>query len=731
LPKGETNSISNEDEILKEIREFRDYAWKRSEKNRREADLDMIALSVDGPWPKEELEARGKYSKVENPRPCGHTDIISPYNNRVVNQARMNPRGVDVIPNGEGADKKTAERREDRIRGISYESHASQARLTALQNSVDRGIGYWRVDTEYASPRSRNLKIVVKRIPNPNSILDDPDCQEADRSDRKQLLATQWITKSEAKRRWKNMKDPDVEIQGFSAAESVSVTAWLRPDSIMFAEYWKVEEQKERVLFFGGNSEGCFESELESKGLKLDGDTITDSQGQQFPLEDEREGTSKKVCQYFTNGFQIFEKKPWPGSTIPFPTCVGREKYEGDELVIESLTRKLREPNLNFDVSVAGELEQFGMSTKSKIMVSDKAIEGYETQWKLAHRNPQAYLKYHERDEQGNQVQQPKEILFQAQIEGYEVARNSFIRDAQNAAGMTGVDQKQRQSESGVAQDKIDAAADTNNFHFIDSYLSAIEFEGRIENELLAYIEDSERTVGFQTKDGKYKSEKITPYPDQPHPYGPPEGHSVTISTGPDSVSQMVDAQKFAELLTKNPELLTNPLSPLIIQLKNLGPVGDKMIKVATALQPPPVQAAYADPEGQQEPTPPHAVAAIEQLKGMAQALNAHGEELQQKVIELEDEKQGKVVDNQGKMALLEREYQLKKMLQDDQQAFEMAMIGKQMELKKLEIQEKLLMQSRDLSHKGEQASADRQHASQESAADREAAAASQNGTGE
>ena len=631
---------TGDDALLAEIRQFRDYSWQRSQKNRKEGDLDMKALSVVGPWPEAELAAR---KDTNNPRPHGHTDIISPYNNRVVNQARMNPRGVEVIPKGEGADKKTAERRESRLRGIDYESKAASADLTALQNAVDRGYGYERVDVEYESPRSRNLKIVVKRIPNPNSILDDPDCQEADRSDRKKLIATQWILDTEAKRRWKNLKDP----KDFPQAFQDSGAAWLRPGSMLFAEFWKVHETEERVLFFGGAVEGVFESELEKQGLKLvkgegEGapDMVLNASGEPVPVEEERPGVSRKVMQYFTNGFQIFERKAWPGSWIPFPCCVGREKYEGDELVIESLTRKLREPQLNFDVAVAGEMEQFSTATKSKIMVSDKAIEGYEESWKMAHRNPQAFLKYHERDEQGNPVTQPKEIAFQAQIDGFEIARNSFIRDTQNAAGMVGVDQKQRQNESGVAQDKIDEASDISSFHFIDSYLAMVEFRGRIENELLTIIEDSSRTVGFRTKDGKYKAEPMTPTKAENgavmHPYGEAGAHGVTIKTGPNYQSQMEKSREFLKDTASKPEFLQNPMSPMIIEAMDVGPLSDKMKQVAIAVQPPNVAAIYAEEDGQ-EPMPAAAVQQMEEMKKSVEALSALAEEREAQVVELQD----------------------------------------------------------------------------------------------
>ena len=654
---------TGDDSLLKEILDFRDYSWNRWEKNRKEGDLDMKALSVKGPWPEAELTAR---EDKDNPRPHGHTDIISPYNNRVVNQARMNPRGVEVIPKSMGADAKTAETRENRLRAIDYECHASQARLTALQNAVDRGVGYWRVDTEYDTPRSRNLKIVIKRIPNVNAILDDPDCQEADRSDRKKFIIAQWINNDDAKRRWKNLKDP----KSFSVEQLASAVAWIRPNQMLFAEYWKVIEEEERVLFLDDTPEGVFESELPDRAkierVKTNGEILSRvvyEDGTVKDIQDERKGMSKRVMQYFTNGLQIFEEKEWPGSTIPFPTCVGREKYEQDELVIESLTRKMREPQLGFDLARASEDESIAMTPKSKYLISDRAIQGYEEQWKMAHRNPQAYLKYHERDEDGEPVSKPERIDYEPQVAAFEEAAASRIRDAQNAAGMTGVDQKQRQQESGVAQEKIDEAADISSFHFIDSWLLAIEFEGRIENELLDVIEDSERVVGMRSKDGKYSVQKMTPQqlPDGSvqHPYGKSDGHAVTISTGPNYQSQLQEAKDFADTLAKIPEFAL-PLGPLIIDLKQMGPTGDKMKDVLIALLQPNVAAAYQNGEDGQPVVPPQAQQSLQKAGKVIQALNAHAQQMEQQIAQLTQKLQAQDAQNQSRERIASDDNQTK-----------------------------------------------------------------------
>ena len=146
-PKSKRAADDKDAELLQEIRDNYDHDSKFWSKNYEEGDADMDCLSVDGPWPKEERERREQAK-----RPIIHEDIISQYNRRITNQQRLSSRGITINPAGEHANDETAEKRENRIRQISYESSAKYARLTALQHAVDRGIGYYLVRTDFVRP---------------------------------------------------------------------------------------------------------------------------------------------------------------------------------------------------------------------------------------------------------------------------------------------------------------------------------------------------------------------------------------------------------------------------------------------------------------------------------------------------------------------------------------------------------------------------------------------------
>ena len=81
-------SLTGDEELLKEMRERYDEAIEYWSPIWAQGDQDMRSLSVEGDW---DPEARKDRDVAK--RPVTHTDIISQFNNRLVNQARMRKRG--------------------------------------------------------------------------------------------------------------------------------------------------------------------------------------------------------------------------------------------------------------------------------------------------------------------------------------------------------------------------------------------------------------------------------------------------------------------------------------------------------------------------------------------------------------------------------------------------------------------------------------------------------------
>ena len=638
-------------ELIKEIRDtYKRYvqAWSST---REQGKLDMKALSVDGPWPEDELRAR---RDKDNPRPTPHDDIISQNNDRVKNQARLNKRGMEVTPRGKAANKEKAALREDRMRQIQFEEKASRARMTAFDSAVDRGYGFYGIDTDFIGEKSFNQKITYRRFPNPDAVLVDPDCKEADFSDMRGAFVIDRMPTKDFEREY-----PGREKKSFVAEDVKDIPEWIDAHSVQVAEYWCVKKEKTRLLMIDDGSPNKLEiSEEELKerfpDAELDDQTVILEPGAPaMPIVQERTSEKRKVMKYVTNGIEILERSPWLGSTIPIMTIVGKEKWEDGKRVLESKTRKQRSPQMQYDLATAGEYESLAMMPKVKWLGYEGQFET-STDWKTIHRNPVAYAEVKATIEglgADKPLPLPTFINYSPDISAYEIAKESAMRAAMNAAGMPSAEIKDRSSKSGVAQQKMDEAADIASYHFVDNLDVGMEYEFQVINELLDKIEDSEREVGIRKADDTFDIVQLQPRMDESgkvidHPYDDGDMYSVNLRPGRDYLSQKERAKEIVSMLLEN----YPAVAPLAIELENVGPLGDKIVKVLKALLPPEVRAAYDEGQGQEPQIPPEVAQQLQQYEGALDDAMKQIEQLQSGLKVKEIEMQGKVEIEKAKM---------------------------------------------------------------------------------
>jgi len=130
-------------------------------------------------------------------------------------------------------------------------------------------------------------------------------------------------------------------------------------------------------------------------------------------------------------------------------------------------------------------------------------------------------------------------IDYEPPIQAYEIAQNSAIQAAQQAAGMFSIERKDKEAKSGRAIDKLNQEQDLGNYHFADFLDLAVQYEGRVKNEILRHIEDTQGVRGFRGEDDNYKQMQVVPTADpesgelKEHPYGKGRDHDVVVKAGP------------------------------------------------------------------------------------------------------------------------------------------------------------------------------------------------------
>lgn len=614
-PTGPAPEPSEEDEeLLEEIRENFTHASDAWREIREERQTDVRYLLGD-PWSGEDKKAR-----ADAGRSCINHDELNQYCNQAINSARQNKRGIKLDPAGDGASEKSAEFRQNLIRQIEYKSKAQSVYLSAYRDEIEGGYGFCRISRRYVRPDSDDQEIVIRRIPNPDSVLYDPDCQEPDWADAEFCFVLEPLSKAKFKRKY-----PHARVVDFSADDMRVAKDWIQDKQVLTAEYWKVETVPTRKKTPGGRA-------IEKKTL----------------------------TQYITNGIEILERNEQPGEEICIIPFIGLERYYDDgggaKRKLSSLTRLARDPQMSLAYLCSQEMEEAGLSPKVSWIGYTGQFETDAEAWATAHKIPHSTLQVDPVTDSSNGqiLPLPTRVPFTPNFQAYEVAKDSCRRSIQAAMGTNSLPTAaQRQNEkSGIALEKIQDEQSLGTMHFSDGFDYAIARAGRVIESWIDITYDTERDLGLRKPDDSHQLVRVNtpaPYLDaktqQPvhYPIGDGGDHDVTISVGPSSQSQRDAASDFLDtLISELPKLPVAPpqaakLLALAIQMKALGPKGDEMADIVSPSNP---------GQGQQ------AAQALAHAQQAAQAMQLQIQELTAELQKNAVEKAGKIVDNEYRLSI-------------------------------------------------------------------------------
>lgn len=579
-----TVPTSGGDPKARELREWFTYADNEQNDNRKEGQTDMTFLAGD-PWDKMERRAREKAK-----RPVLTFDEIGQYINQVVNDVRENPVAVKFSPVGNGANDDTARWYGNKMREVEYRSNAQVAYTTAFENAVSRGYGYVRVTTRYEHERSNNQEVWVEPLHNPDLVTPDPDALMPDLSDQRKCIIRDSYTHDAFKRRWKNAK-----IRDFGRDVVRQSQGWATRERVFVAEAWEIDTISKKLLTIqpadGGDPVGIFREELPDEWKMPDG----------AMLLSERDSDVPRVKQYITNGLEILHEQEWAGKYIPVAGCFGKVLYVpdgagGSKRVLMSMVRLARDPYMLYCYYRTCEAELVGMTPKFPWFVYEGQLAPDQlVLLKKSNKEPVTVIQIKPtfpgapvNTIMGPPVRNP----YEPPIQALEIGAESARRAIQAAMGWTPLptDAQRNNQKSGVALRRIESSGQRGSFHFKDHYLGMVRQVGVICEDLFAKIYDTKRKVGVRLPNDTSEITVINDANDQKSISTKGE-HLVTVSTGPSAETEREAASDFADTLAGISPEVFGLLGPLIVKLKNLGPIGDEMAELLEAMQPPQVQA--------------------------------------------------------------------------------------------------------------------------------------------
>jgi len=645
---------------------------------RKEAATDMRFMTGD-PWPAGERSAREALQRL-----CLSFDELSQYINQLVNGVRQNKRAPKVTPAGNGANDQTAEMRAGMIKAIGYKSNADAARITAFENAAMRSYGVYKVKRRYINDSSELQELRLERMPNPDVWYPDPDGTEADYSDIRDGFELDRMSKAEFARRF-----PNAEIKSFSTELMMTAPSWIRDDEIQVASYWKAHDRSRTRLRYEDDETGYLD-DLGS-GAVITPDNYVEGKGvKRRKIRNYREMVDRFIVEYKFNGVELLEEAPWTikminpttgkeitgGKYIPYIMITGKELFvdtgTGSQRVLQSLIRMARTPYMAYCYARTAQLEAIQLTSKSPYFVYEGQFENHENEAKNLHKLPVAYMEFKGKTEATGDslLPPPTRPSYVPEVQQLEVFAQAARQAIQAAIGFSNpqVQRNRTAPISGKALQEFESQGDIKTFHFIDNYDRALEFEGRILNDLIPVVYDTERQVSIIGNDEKSKVITLNAQPGTNQEYGqqgqqPPtieyptdEGdHELTISVGPSYDSQREEQSAYTDAILQNPAIsqaaILQPGSPpakifaIATEMRDLGPLGDAIVKIV-------------DPPQQQGPDPRQMQQALQMAQQQAEQATALAGHLQQELkekteirkMELENERVIHADDNRTKI---------------------------------------------------------------------------------
>jgi hypothetical protein len=517
-------------------RDFLETAAKRLKReidaddhNRQAAVEDLKFVNGDQWEPAEEMRRRLRG------RPCLKLPELRKYINQVVGDMRQNRARVKVRPVDSAGDVEIAKIRSGLIANIEYLSNAEAIYDYAGEMAASCGYGAWRVLTRYCEDNPFLQEVYLERIRNPFLVYMDSAAKSEVYADAKYGFVLEKVTREEFEERFPGKEAPTEPLK---TGKGIGQEIWFADNAFFIADYYVIEKEKKNVCLMADGQvrdKEEYEARLaewreaeEEKAAAMmmqaaipqPANPITGPAGMpggappppaapvppplpeppdELTLVQEREIEVPRVRYYAITANQILEgPHDIPGKFIPIVMLRGPETNIEGKTHVRSLIRDAKDPQrlLNFWVTDAAEIVD--MIPKAPWIGTARQFEGYEQDYASANAENFPFLKYN--------VDAGAPPPSRVGISGVPVAVFEQIGQAKqaikDAVGMFNADIGDRGPElSGRAILQRQKPGDIGTFQFIDNLTRSIAHSGRIVNEMIPEVYDTERDVRIKNAD--------------------------------------------------------------------------------------------------------------------------------------------------------------------------------------------------------------------------------------
>jgi hypothetical protein len=476
--------------FLKTVRDRYEAGYNKERKNIAEA-YDDLAFRAGDQWP-----ADVKRQRLEaGSRPCLTVNLLPQFIRQVTGDIRQMRPAMQVLPIDDEADEEIAEDIGGLIRYIENQGDAQAAYYNAADAQVTCGIGAWRIDREYMSPRTFNQEIRVRPIEDPVSIIWDPNAVDPTREDAMWCIVP--IDMS-----WETFKEqyPDAVITDFTSADIGRIApseGWYSSEIVRVAEYWFKKSEKTQLALSPDGSVIDLED--------ADEETLMRIQQEGWRVEAR---AVNRVYRAVVSGAEILEPETKQcGRYIPIVPLIGEEVKIGREVVRHGVVRFAKDPQRIFNYFHSAEVEAAALQPKAPWLGTEKQFENHIEIWETANTENHAYLPYTPDPTAPGAPQRIAPPVASSAIS------NSIERSAHNMKAVVGIYDAQlgaRSNEtSGVAIRARQSEGDTGTYVYKDNFARSLRHTARIIIDLIPEVYDTARTIRILGEDGKQRALKV------------------------------------------------------------------------------------------------------------------------------------------------------------------------------------------------------------------------------
>lgn len=488
---------TEDERIIREAKDRFERAntWEAASRKRFLDDVKFVNGDSDNlyQWPDTVRQSRGIGTRDE--RPCLTVNKTQQHCGQIINDARQNKTSMKAAPVGNQATYEAAQIIEGLLRHIEYISNAEyDAYITAVKWQVWGGIGYWRIATDYADDDSFDLEIFLRPVPDPLTILCDPDIKQKDGSDMRWAFEFEDLPKDEFKEAFPKYAD-EVPLAplGMNSGDS-----WLRQDHIRVAKYWRAVERPDRLVAIKDPNTGRTMIERESVlGKHLARAAMDD------PATKTREIKDTHVEWFLIVGDKIADRGDWAGKYIPIVRVPGTETVIEGELDRKGHVRALKDPQRMYNYNASAEIEFGALQSKTPYTAPVAAIENLTDIWETANLINYSVLPWNHLDDDGNPIPPPERqqppVSAPLYLQGMQTAAQDMMLVSGQYQENFG---EQSNAHSGVAINARERSGDNATYHFIDHFAMAVQNSARQIIDLFPHVYDTKRVMLIYADDG-------------------------------------------------------------------------------------------------------------------------------------------------------------------------------------------------------------------------------------